>query len=330
MSLFGALALGAVSGAGTAVQKSSQLDQQAELDIEKAKTIDANKLSLTDQYRKEHAKEFNDVSTQIADQMRSDFLKGQMSKYNTKDYDKDGNHTGTHSLTAEDLTPEDRLKYEAFTPFHKDVVLKAGVQTGFIQPEDMAKLGQNQDKIEAMIQRNTDLIANAKDRIDLQLQIAQMRQGFGQDSRAQLVASVSLVDARLRGYRTDYTQANKDREAFLQDPLSNSLKKQIDKNTGMSEYDKRLADIDGRIADTKANLHATEIMSDALLGTLGLGPKATPSNAKDPDAKNMPKPTVTDAKDVSNLRTQAEKAIADGKDPNGVKAKYKSMTGKDY
>lgn len=283
MGLFGALALGATSGAGEAVQKAALEQQRSDLDVQKAHAIAADTASLMDQQRQDHANQFMGAANDLANQKKSELLGKLSNEYDLSD---------GKPLTAEDLQDEDRAKYDAITPYYPEIIKQAGLQTGYIKPEDAVKNDLTAEKMQNLQQYWQGKLENAKDANDMKLTLANMKSEVAGQSKTALAAGIGLVHADIQANTSQLNTLQRDKDAYLKDLLPTKDPKVL------SERQTRIDDFDAKINGLSQNIESNKLMGNVILGQLGIKvPDAMPANSKTNTA-----PSSSKAIDFNSLK----------------------------
>lgn len=257
MGILDGLALGAISGAGEAIQKNSLLNQQADLDVQKAQTIAEKTAALADQQRQDHANQFLSVANNLADHKKSELLGKLASEYDMSD---------GKPLTPDDLQEEDRAKYDAISPYHPEIIKQAGLQTGYIKPEDAVKNDLTAEKMQNLNQY-------WQGRLDIQRNVAEMKADIAGQSKTALAAGIGSVSADIRASTSLLNQLQRDQDFYL----SNNDRPQDPEKAKI--YDKKVADFKSDIKDVQQSLKDSKEEGKLIRHQLGLNspvPKSDP------------------------------------------------------
>lgn len=270
MSILSSLALGAVSGAGEAVQKASLEQQRSDLDVQKAKTIAADTASLMDQQRQDHATQFMGATTDLANTQKQGLL------------------DRLSASSPDELSAEHKTQYDAITPYNSEIVKRAGLETGFIKPEDAVKNDLTAEKMQNLNQYWQGKIDNARNAEEAKTARAEMKADFANQSKTALAAGIGLVHADIQATTSQLNQLQRDKDAYLTNALPSKDPKAIE------ERKTRLADFDSKISDLNANLASNKIIGTTILGQLGIKTQDTQAPAA--------KPAANKAVDFNNLK----------------------------
>ena len=264
MGILDGLALGAISGAGEAIQKNSLLNQQADLDVQKAQTIAEKTAALADQQRQDHANQFLSVANNLADHKKSELLGKLASEYDMSD---------GKPLAPDDLQEEDRAKYDAISPYHPEIIKQAGLQTGYIKPEDAVKNDLTAEKMQNLNQYWQGKLDNARDANDMKLTLANMKADLTGQSKTALAAGIGSVSADIRASTSLLNQLQRDQDFYL----SNNDRPQDPEKAKI--YDKKVADFKSDIKDVQQSLKDSKEEGKLIRHQLGLNspvPKSDP------------------------------------------------------
>ncbi len=257
MGILDGLALGAISGAGEAIQKNSLLNQQAELDVQKAQTIAEKTAALADQQRQDHAKDFMSAATENANTKKQGLL----------------NSVGAES--PDELSKDHLNQYNGITAYSPDVIKETGLQTGFIKPEDAVKNDLTAEKMQNLNQYWQGKLDNARDANDLKLTLANMKSDMAGQSKTALAAGIGLIHADIQANTSQLNQLQRDKDSYINGLLPSKDPKELDaRKSRISEFDTKIDQINTNIASNK-------LMGNAILTQLGIKiPEATLPNPK--------------------------------------------------
>jgi hypothetical protein len=266
MGILDGLALGAISGAGEAIQRNSLLNQQADLDVQKAQAIAEKTAALGDQQRQDHANQFMNAANNLAEDKKAQLLGKLTSEYDMSD---------GKPLTADDLHEEDRAKYDAISAFHPEIIKEAGLKSGFIKPEDAVKNDLTAEKMQNLNQYWQGKLDNARDANDLKLTLANMKSDMAGQSKTALAAGIGLIHADIQANTSQLNQLQRDKDSYINGLLPSKDPKELDtRKSRISEFDTKIDGINTNIASNK-------LMGNAILTQLGIKiPEATLPNPK--------------------------------------------------
>ncbi len=259
MGILDGLALGAISGAGTAIQENSLRNQQADLDVQKAQTIAEKTAALADQQRQDHAKDFMSAATENANTKKQGLL----------------NSVGAES--PDELSKDHLNQYNGITAYSPDVIKETGLQTGYIRPEEAIKNDLTAEKMQNQKDYYQGKLENASTLNDIKLRQAEIHAAIAGNSHAENLVLMNGIKQESDEVGRDLRQEKKDKEAFLSDPLNNSLKKQLDPealksdpNSKRTLYDKRLGEFDSNIDHYNNRLASNSLIIHSAAQRLGL------------------------------------------------------------
>ncbi|APB99010.1 hypothetical protein [Polynucleobacter asymbioticus] len=244
MSLFGALALGATSGAGEAVQKAALEQQRADLDIQKAHAITQDTAALVDQQRQQNADKFMSSATSLAEEKKLGLI----------------NSVGASS--PDELSKEHRDQYDSITPFNSQIIKEAGLKSGYIKPEDAVKNDLTAEKMMNLKQYYDGKLENLRDANDMKLTRANMNADYASQSKTALAAAIGLIKADISSTTSQINQLQRDKDTYL---TNNDVPKDPEKlkiyNTNISVFD---TDMKTLQSDLKASQEQGKIVRDQL------------------------------------------------------------------